>query len=136
MAYSLDLRLKILSVCERGEQSQAEIASIFEIGTSTLTRWIRKKKNNEDLSPPATRSGRPKKIDEKGRKTIESLVLKQPGITLSELSKAYYKKHKLTLSTSILFRELKNLNLRYKKLSVHLVEKDTCEVKKKKIIFG
>jgi len=84
-----------------------------------------------DLAPATTRSGRPKKITLSGTQTVKELVESKPSITLNELSEAYYKKHKVKLSASMLCRELKHLKLSYKKLSIYAAEKETPENKKK-----
>ena len=132
MAYGLELRLKALAAYEAGEGSQAEVANIFQISLSTFKRWIWKNKKGEDLKPPESRSGRPRKINESGIETLKRLVETNPSITLIDLSEAYYKKHKVRVSLPVLCRELTYLNLRYKKLSIRAVEKETDDIKKKK----
>lgn len=132
MAYPIELRKKAINAYETSEHSQETTAKLFGISITTFKKWLKKKRNGEDLAPPSTRSGRPKKITPTGTQTIKKLVESNPSITLSELSKAYYKKHKVKLSASMLCRELKELNLRYKKLSLYAVEKDTDEILKKK----
>lgn len=132
MAYSLELREKALNAYKQGQGSQETIAKLFTIGTSTFKRWIKKLNQGEDLSPPSTRSGRPKKISSSGVQTIKTLVDANPSITLKELSEAYYKKHQVKVSISMLCRELKLLNLSYKKLSLYAVEKESEKNLKKK----
>ncbi len=131
MAYSLELRTKALHVYETGTCSQEEIARLLGIGISTLKRWLNKKKKGENLSPPSTRSGRPKKITAAGRQTIKQLVNENPSITLGELSTLYYQHYKIKLSASMLCRELKSLHFSYKKLSLYATQKETDDIKKK-----
>jgi transposase len=114
MSYSVELRIKAISSYEKGMGSQKKVASIFGIGLSTFKRWVQKKKNGETLVPSTIGLGRPKKISVQGIETIKEWVKKDPSITLNELSKAYYKKYKVRVSLSMLCRELKCLNLRYK----------------------
>ena len=132
MAYSLELRKKAITAYETSAHSQETIAKIFAISTTTFKRWLKKKKEGKDLSPPSTRSGRPKKITLSGKQTIKELVKENPSITLEELSTCYYDKYQVKLSASMLSRELKILNLRYKKLSLYAAEKNTDTILKKK----
>lgn len=50
MTYSLDYRKKVLSVREREGLSIEEAARRFDVGTATLTRWLR------HLEPKAKRA--------------------------------------------------------------------------------
>lgn len=132
MAYSIDLRIKIVDAYERGEfNSQSDLSEFFGVSLSTLKRWLRRKRVGDNLKPKIEGKGRPSKIDERGFATIKILVEKNPNMTLGELSEAYYKKHHVKVGTSILFRALKNLNFSHKKISVRASEKDNEEVKKK-----
>jgi transposase len=131
MAYSVELRLKALSAYEAGMGSQTKVAGIFGIGVSTFKRWVQKKRKGDSLKPSTIGLGRPKKINSQGIETIKELIKQNPSITLNELSKGYYKKHKVTVSLSMLCRELKYLNLRYKKLSIQSEEKHSEKNKKK-----
>lgn len=132
MTYSLDLREKAINAYETSVHSQQTTAQLFGISITTFKKWLKKKRMGENLAPCSTRSGRPKKITAAGANTINRLVESNPSITLNELSKAYYKKYKVKLSVSMLCRELKELNLRYKKLSLCAAEKEREEILKKK----
>jgi len=129
MAYSIDLRIKVIEAHEGNQiNSQNELSEIFGISLSTLKRWLRRKKAGDDLSPKIEGKGRPAKIDERGLTTISLLVAKDPDITLRELSEAYYKKHQVQVSSSILFRALKHLNITHKKISINASEQSEDEV--------
>lgn len=54
MTYSLDYRKKVLSVREREGLSIEEAARRFDIGTATLTRWLRhlEPKTKRECSSP------------------------------------------------------------------------------------
>lgn len=136
MAYPVELREKALEAYEKGVGSQEKVARLFGLGISTFKRWVKKQNAGEDLNPPITRSGRPKKITASGREMIKNLVEANPSITLSELSEAYYEVYKEKLSVSMICRELKLLNLRYKKLSLYAAEKCSDKIKKKEQSTG
>lgn len=132
MAYHIELRTKAIQAYEEGEGSQEEIASLLQISLSTFKRWLAMSRKGQPLQPMTGNCGRPKKIDDVGEATIQSLIRNNPSITLSELSAAYYKKHKTIVGRSVLSRTLQKLNLRYKKLSIKSVEKQTDEIQKKR----
>jgi transposase len=39
-AYSADLRERVLLACERGRLSRVKLAALFQIGESTVSRWL------------------------------------------------------------------------------------------------
>ncbi|SFN23657.1 IS630 transposase-related protein, partial [Nitrosomonas communis] len=41
MAYSLDIRRKVLSVREKEGLTIAEVAARFDVGVASVTRWVK-----------------------------------------------------------------------------------------------
>ena len=39
-AYSADLRERVLLACERGRLSRAKLAALFQVGQTTVYRWL------------------------------------------------------------------------------------------------
>ena len=39
-AYSADLRKRVPLACERGRLSRAKLAALFQVGASTVDRWL------------------------------------------------------------------------------------------------
>ncbi len=59
-AYSKDLRLRVLEAVERG-LPRKEVASLFGVPLSTIKRWVKRRREGEDLEPkPST--GRKRRI--------------------------------------------------------------------------
>lgn len=129
--YSLDLREKVIGKYNNGNITQEEVSNIFQIGLSTIKRWLKKYRETGDLNPNYEKQGRPARIDERGLKTISNAIKINNTITLKYLSNIYFKKHKVIVGKSVLSRVLAKLNLRRKKLSVYSPEKDNPENKKK-----
>lgn len=129
--YSLDFRTKVVEQYNSGEFTQEEISTSFGISISTIKRWLSLDRNVGNLEPRIGNKGRPNKISAEGIETIKSLVEKNNAITLFDLSRLYYKAHKVKVGRSILSRALKKLNMRRKKLSILSSERDKEEVKKK-----
>lgn len=129
--YSLDLREKVVEKYNNGNITQEEIGNIFQIGISTIKRWLKKYRETGDLNPNYDKQGRPTRINERGLETISKAIEINNTITLEDLSNIYFKKHKVKVGRSVLSRVLAKLNLRRKKLSVYSPEKDNPENKKK-----
>jgi transposase len=49
-AYSKDLRLRVLGAVDRGF-SYEEISNLFGVSRSTIKRWVKRRKEGEDLEP-------------------------------------------------------------------------------------
>lgn len=49
-AYSKDLRLRVLGAVDRG-LSREEISNLFGISRSTIKRWVKRRREGEDLEP-------------------------------------------------------------------------------------
>jgi len=112
--------------------TQKEVCKLLAISLSSLKRWLQRERDGDSLEPLTQNNcGRPSKIETTGLETLKSLVASNPSITLTELSEQYFKKHKVVVGSSILSRALQSLNLRYKKMSLRAVEKESEEVKKK-----
>jgi transposase len=59
-AYSKDLRLRVLDAVDRG-LAREEVSELFGISRSTIKRWVRRRREGEDLQPkPST--GRKRRI--------------------------------------------------------------------------
>ncbi len=59
-SYSKDLRLKALAATDRGAPRR-EVVETFAISLATLKRWLKKRREGEDLSPRSS-TGRKRRI--------------------------------------------------------------------------
>ncbi len=48
--YSLDLREKVVEKYNNGNLTQEEVGNIFQIGISTIKRWLKKYRETGDLT--------------------------------------------------------------------------------------
>ena len=58
--YSKDLRMRAVEAVERGIPRK-DVVAIFSVSLRTLKRWLRKRREGEDLSP-GTSTGRKRRI--------------------------------------------------------------------------
>ena len=59
--YSLELRKKVLEALSKG-YNQNEVSKIFNIGRTTIYRWIKREKDN-NLAPTINHNKRPHKLN-------------------------------------------------------------------------
>ena len=132
--YSLDLRTRIVEAYQNNQGSIRKVAKIFDVGKSTVAGYLKLTDKNGTPKAKTPSGGRPARIDHKGMTIIRSYVECKPDITLNELSSKYYKKRKIKVSTSIICRTLKKMNLLRKKKSLYAAEQERDDVKKKERI--
>jgi transposase len=59
-AYSKDLRLRVLDAVERG-MAREEASELFGVSLSTIKRWVKRRRQGEDLEPKRS-TGRRRRI--------------------------------------------------------------------------
>jgi transposase len=59
-AYSKDLRLRVLDAVERG-MAREEASELFGVSLSTIKRWVKRRRQGEDLEPKRS-TGRKRRI--------------------------------------------------------------------------
>jgi transposase-like protein len=60
--YSNDLRERVVGAVERGEMSCRQAAAHYDVGISTATRWVRRRRRTGSVSPAKIGGYRPKKL--------------------------------------------------------------------------
>jgi transposase len=80
--YSEDLRKKIVSAVGGG-MSKAQAARTFEVGLSSVKRYVEKANRGESLAPKKS-PGSPPKIHKTATKLLEEYLKERPYATLQE----------------------------------------------------
>lgn len=107
MAYSVDLRLKVLSYT-KSTNDRKEACKIFGISLRTLVRWLKMEKQGSIVDPKPKRPW--KKIDaDKLLKAVEE----NPGKTLSYFAELF------KVKTSSMFNAFKVLKITRKKRLIY-----------------
>ena len=102
MTYSVDYRLKVLSVKEKEKLSFAQVAKRFEVGVASVVRWSKKPIPQTHRNKPAS------KLD------IQSL---KQDITLYPDAYQYERAERLKVSASGVWHALRRLKVTFKKNS-------------------
>ena len=114
--YSKDLRLRALDAVDRG-LSREEVSELFGISGSTIKRWVRRRREGEDLEPKRSR-GRKRRIlatAEEGRALWEQLE-ENDEATLERHCQLWEERRGVRVSLATMSRAIRNkLGWTYKK---------------------
>ena len=113
-AYSEDLRKKIVDAVERRGMGQSEAARLFDVGLSSVKRYLRKFRRGSSLSPGKARGKRPI-IDEPARRLLEGDLKVRPFVTLRERCEYLRAMAGLQVSRSVVCRTIKRMGSTRKK---------------------
>ena len=114
--YSQDLRKRVLTKIQAGKQTQAAIATTFDVSLSTVEKWWRRKRETGKTTPCPPAHG-PTRALQKCAAVIRAEVKKQPDVTLRELCARVASVAKVEVSSSTMCRELQQLHLPRKKVA-------------------
>ena len=113
--YSSDLRERVLAACERGQGSQVEIAWRFRVCPATVSNWRRQARQEGRRSPKAHAGGVASRLDEAALTVLRALVDEDNDATLAEYARRLAERTGKQVSTPVLCRTLKRLELTRKK---------------------
>ena len=115
MAYSLDLRKRIVAAVERGVETKRALAEFFGIHESFIYKLLRQQRERGDLAPLPHGGGASAKLTDADLLLLFDLVAATPDATLAELGQQLQKKTRLKVSQSTICRGLQTLTLTVKK---------------------
>lgn len=113
--YSTDLRERVLGACERGEESQQEIARRFGVCPATGSNWRRiARLEGRRAAKPHSGGVRPR-LDAPALAALRALVTEDNHATLSEYAGRLAERTRVRVSHPVLCQALKRLKLTRKK---------------------
>lgn len=115
MAYSTDLREKIVRAYDDGLGSQRAIAELFGVSRSFVEKLLHRRRTTGDIAALPHGGGRTALCQQKEHDLVHRLIEKQPDATLDELCEAVERKRKLRVSRPTMSRLLQRLDLSRKK---------------------
>jgi transposase len=117
MAYSMDLRRRVVGASEAKEGSMREVAVRFAVDLTTVRDWVKLKRETGDLV--ARRGGgRVRLMEREGDQVVVVLVAERGDATLPELREQLRERTHLAVSQATMSRALKRLGLTRKKNSL------------------
>ncbi len=129
--YSTDLRKRVIAAVDRHEGSIREVARIFRVDPSTITRWLQRRRQAGTLEPKPHGGGSPPALDEDDHRRLDEPIQEQPDATLSELKR----RGGFTCSLKTLWRAVRRRELTFKKKSLHADQRDRPDVQKQRRAF-
>lgn len=111
---SLDLRIRIVHACEAGEQSQSEIADVFEVHRKTVEKYWRLPRRGQSLAPKPHAGGRCRHLSGH-EEQVRAVVAEPPDATLAEWAQLLAERHQVQARVSLLSRTLTRWGLSRKK---------------------
>lgn len=115
LAYSLDLRKRVVAAYEESTATIAEIAERFSVGQTFLKKMLRQQRELGSLERLPSGAGAKKVLSKEQRQWLAKQIKAQPDATLAELQARLLAEKKISVSTATVCRELKSLNLPRKK---------------------
>lgn len=113
IAYSVDLRERILAACDNGA-TEKEAAERFDVSEDTVQRYKRHRRERGTLVPKPI-PGRPPHIKEDQHEEFAALVASKTTWTLDSLGDAWKKKYGIKPTVSVLSDTCKRLKITRKK---------------------
>lgn len=115
LAYSLDLRERLVDAVERRLGSKRKMAELFGVHESFIYKLLRQKRDRGDIAPLPPGGGARAKLSAEQLRQLPDLVAATPDATLAELREQLQKEARVTVSLSTVCRGLQALGLSRKK---------------------
>jgi transposase len=129
--YSTDLRERVIAAVDHHEGPIRRIARIFRVDPSTITRWLRRRRQAGTLEPKPHGGGPPPALDEDDHRRLDELIGDHPDATLEDLKR----RGDFTCSLKTLWRAVRRRGLTYKRKSLHADQRDRPDVQRKRRVF-
>jgi transposase len=129
--YSMDLRERVAAAVDEGEGPQREIARLFRVSLSFVSRLLKRRRENGTLAPEPHGGGPPPVLGAADRWRLIKLVEEHNDDTLEELRR----RGGFDCSLTTIWRTLRRQGQTRKKKSQHADERDRPDVKAKRRSF-
>lgn len=115
LAYSVDLRKRVVAAYERGATTIVEIGEQFAVGQTFVKKMLRQYRGTGDLAPLPQRAGAKKRLTAKQRSWLQRQVEYVPEATITELQERLRAEKQALISRATVCRELQAIALPRKK---------------------
>ena len=115
IAYSKDLRARVIAAWEAKEGSQRDLAQRFKVSLSFVRNLLRHYRTNGPLEAKRRGGNLKPLIQDEQMAIIKSLVEEKNDLLLSELCLRLTERTGIKVSVSTMYRALEKLDLRCKK---------------------
>ena len=115
MAYSTDLREKIVRAYDEQLGSQRAIAELFGVSRSFVEKLLARRRSTGKIAPLPHSGGRQPHCQTRDIRLVQQHITEQPDATLAEVCHTVHQEHGTSISHSAMSRLLKRLGLPRKK---------------------
>lgn len=112
---SLDLRERIIRAWQEKQLNVRELASLFDVGTATVKRLVRRYRETGSVEPSPHRGGQKPKIPEEKLPVVQRLLEANPDWSIEEFAAAYNEQEAADVSRSTMSRAVHRLGFTRKK---------------------
>lgn len=109
--YSMDLRQRVIDVCDSKTESRAQTAKRFKVSASWVKKLLRLRRTTGSFAAKSHGGGREAKFSGESLQELQKLVEQKPDASLQELLDASGAK----ASIMAVWRALERLGYRFKK---------------------
>lgn len=113
MAYSEDLRMRVVSAVRERKMTIAETAKTFQVGSATVERYLRRYRETGDLTP-RTSPGRPSGLAER-EALLQQQLAQRNDLRLEDRCKVWEEATGMRVSTVTMSRWLRKVEVTRKK---------------------
>lgn len=113
VAYSLDIRERVVAAVKDKGLSKSKVAEVFGIGRASVYRYL-ELDQTDDLAPKE-HPGHPRRLDEKLCEKLLKQVEEYPDLSLEEHAEKFSKAQKVNLQKSSVWDYFERLGVRRKK---------------------
>jgi len=114
-AYSLDLRQRVLSAALRGDRTIPEVAELFGVSLTFVSKMLRLHRAGEDLAPRPHGGGHVSRLQARHHRLLRAAVAVNNDATLGELREHLAARARVEVSEATVSRALTKLGLPRKK---------------------
>jgi transposase len=128
--YSTDLRLKIIEVKHKTNESISQLADRFGVSYSFVSRLLKRYEVTTSVEPNPHGGGKPPLLNSQQIDILSQLVEEDNDATLQQLSVRLTEKTGIKVSIPTICRLLQRLELTRKKKTLHADEAESERVQK------
>lgn len=118
VAYSADLRRRVIAAWEGQEGSQRQLADRFKVSLTFVRNLLRHYRSSGQVEAKRRGATLNPKISDEQLLVVQQLINAKNDALLSELCEQFSKRTAIKVSISTMHRVVKRLQLRHKKNSV------------------
>ena len=129
--YSMDLRERVAAAVDEGESPQREIARLFRVSVSFVSRLLQRRRQKDTLAPKPHGGGPTPVLSPDDQRRLEHLIQEHNDDTLDQLRL----QGGFDCSLTTIWRALRRCGLTSKKKTQHADERDRSDVREKRRSF-